>query len=909
MQKLRPYQEDCIKSIVQNSKKGVHKQVIVMATGTGKTYVFGQLPPMIKKRGKKTLILAHREELLDQAKEELEGIEPSLKIEIEQAGRQVLDSDTDVVIASVQTIGRTNSKRIEKFNPNEFGLIIIDECHHATADTYKNVLRYFNALKEENKPADKLLLGVTATPNRADHTGLDIIFDDITYNYSLQQGISEGYLSNIKAFTVETKSDISGVGTRMGEFMDAELAEAIDTENRNKLIVETYKELTPDTKALVFATNVEHTINLAEVFESAGIRTGYILGATDKDERKELLKKFKTGEVQVIVNCNVLSEGFNEPSIETILMARPTKSSVNYCLDLATEILTPDGFKKYNQLEIGDDVYGFNLITEKITVVSVEDKIYEKLSNKSCFYSIKTNSVDIRVTSNHRMLYDNKRNNGWKIKKMEDLALLKDSFKIPCAGIETSKGLSLTDAEIQFIGWVMADGSIHKTSKQVFITQGEHQPQLKDLEKCLQECNFKYGKAIRKRKSQFKSNSDCVQFWIGYKQWKYLEKYLSKDFSKMLFEMDERQFDILIEAIHLGDGSKQLGQSWTRRSYHICSGNKVFSNRLQELAVRKGYRCNININQNSYLGNNIYIIHLKKQSYRFIGGQNQVDRESIEKESYSKEKCWCVSNSLGTIITRRNGKVCIMGQSQQVGRGTRIFEEKKHLNLIDFVDNLGNNSIITLPTLFGCKATLKGTKGKFITEIIERIEGIKEVNPDYDVSNINDWNDSESIEKVIKEINIFEQASIPAEVKEYSTYSWLRNAEGFILKLPPKDDKYFSLEIKQNMLDKYEFIQKEYIKVTPIRFNNFKSWVKVAETIEHTEHGLEAIFKKGDKFIKENFQEFLSMLNQGGSWRADAPSDKQLIMLKKFGIAVPANLSKGEACVLIGKAINEKNLK
>ena len=453
--------------------------------------------------------------------------------------------------------------------------ILVHNCHHSTADTYKNVLRYFEVLKEEDNNSDKILLGVTATPNRSDHTGLDVIFDEITFNYSLQQGIKEDYLSNIKAFTVETKNDISEVGTRMGDFIEGELADAINNQKRNQLIVETYQEVTPDTKALVFASNVEHTVSLAETFKEAGIRVGYILGSTNKEERKELLRKFKTGEKQVIVNCNVLSEGFNEPSIETILMARPTKSSVNY--------------------------------------------------------------------------------------------------------------------------------------------------------------------------------------------------------------------------------------------------------------------------------------------------------------------------------------------SQQVGRGTRIFENKTHLNLVDFVDNLGNNNIITLPTLFGCQVTLKGTKGKFITEIVEKIESIKEVNPDYDVSNIADWNDNENIDKVIKEINIFDQATIPIEAKKYSTYSWLRNQDGFILKLPPKDEMYYSLEIKQNMLDKYEFTQKEFIKVTPSRFNRYKSWQKINETIEHTSSELEDIFKKSDNYIKDNFQEYSIILNQTGSWRADAPSDKQLSMLKKFKISVPANLSKGEASVLIGKAINERN--
>ena len=182
---LRDYQKDCIASIVSEAKQGIMRQVIVLATGLGKTVIFSHLPTLVKAKGKKTLILAHREELLDQAKDKLLQIDPTLKVGIEQANRESFYDD-DVVIASVPTIGRTNSQRIKKLNPLEFGLVIIDECHHACAESYKNVLRHFGLLKGEGPtPRGIVLIGVTATPNRSDHVGLDQIFDKITFSYTL----------------------------------------------------------------------------------------------------------------------------------------------------------------------------------------------------------------------------------------------------------------------------------------------------------------------------------------------------------------------------------------------------------------------------------------------------------------------------------------------------------------------------------------------------------------------------------------------------------------------------------------------------------------------------------------------------------------------------------------------------
>ena len=332
MFKLRAYQEECINSIITEARSGVVRQIMVLATGAGKTVIFGHLPSKVRDKGKKTLILAHREELLEQAKNKIKRIDPTLRIEIEQGVQSIKDVDAvDVVIASVPTLGRAGSERIKKFNPNDFGLIICDEAHHATSSTYLNVFRYFDVLKGEVKvPNGRVLLGCTATPTRADKVGLDKVFDKIVFSYTLQQGIEDGYLSNIEAYTVQTKTDISFVHTRMGDFAEGELAEEVNNAERNNLIVDSYKDIADHSKALVFAVNVEHVMALTRCFRSAGYRASYVVGTTDKTERKQALIDFESGKIEVLLGVGVFTEGFDEPSIQTILMARPTKSSVLY---------------------------------------------------------------------------------------------------------------------------------------------------------------------------------------------------------------------------------------------------------------------------------------------------------------------------------------------------------------------------------------------------------------------------------------------------------------------------------------------------------------------------------------------------------------------------------------------------
>ena len=318
MLQLRPYQEEALNSIVSFSQRGINKQLVVLPTGAGKTVIFSHLP-LFKQNSFPMLVLAHRAELLHQAKDKISWSNPEISIEIEQGHNHA--GYSDVVVASVPTLGRAESDRITKYPRDYFNTIVIDEAHHAAAPSYRRILDYFNA---------PFVLGVTATPQRSDNTRLTDVFDEIVYYKTIQDLIEEGYLCPLVGYRIKTNTDISGVATNEGDYVASQLEDAIDTPERNSAIVAAYNNLVPGSKAIVFCAGVRHANNLAASFKKSNINTGVILGDTEEDVRKDILKSFKENTLSVIVNVGVLTEGFDEPSVQTIILARPTRSTLLY---------------------------------------------------------------------------------------------------------------------------------------------------------------------------------------------------------------------------------------------------------------------------------------------------------------------------------------------------------------------------------------------------------------------------------------------------------------------------------------------------------------------------------------------------------------------------------------------------
>jgi len=361
----RPYQLEAIEAVKDASERHISRQLISLPTGTGKTIFFSSLA---KEFNVPTLIIAHREELIHQAVDKLEIVWPEADIGVVMADCDEVDKQ--IVVASVQTACR--EKRLQSLKAQDFKLLIIDEAHHATSESYQTIIRELGFF-DGNK--DKLLVGVTATPARGDKQSLGNVFQEVVFERSLSTMIRAGYLSDVKGKRILTQTDLSSVSVRGGDFVDYELSEIINTPQRNELVVTGFKEHASTRKAVAFCVDVAHSIALAETFNESGVKSAAVYGDMDKTLRREILDQFNSGEIQVLTNCQLLTEGYDQPSISCIIMARPTKSVSLYtqCIGRGTRLYP--GKSDCLVIDFTDNCHDINSIANLdriIPVASVE---------------------------------------------------------------------------------------------------------------------------------------------------------------------------------------------------------------------------------------------------------------------------------------------------------------------------------------------------------------------------------------------------------------------------------------------------------------------------------------------------------------------------------------------------------
>jgi ATP-dependent helicase IRC3 len=321
---LRAYQSEALTAVHNAYKAGKRRVIVSLPTGTGKTVVFAHFPRVLKMK-KRLLVLAHREELLLQARDKFRSIDPELKAEIEQAGTHAA-ADAKVVIASVPTLARSGA-RLSRLQPDEFSIVVVDEAHHAVAPSYRRIFDHFG-LFEPN--VSRYLIGFTATPRRGDKQGLGEVFEEVCYARDMREMIADRYLCPITGWRVDTDLSLDHVKVRHGDFIESQLARAVNIPLRNSLLVKAYRDFTPGRRAIVFCVDVAHAKDVHRAFADAGIRAAPIWGELSRDQRRSTLAAFSAGEIDVITNCNVLTEGFDEPRVDCVIMARPTKSKLLY---------------------------------------------------------------------------------------------------------------------------------------------------------------------------------------------------------------------------------------------------------------------------------------------------------------------------------------------------------------------------------------------------------------------------------------------------------------------------------------------------------------------------------------------------------------------------------------------------
>lgn len=312
---LRPYQQEAKEAVFEQWDNGIRKTLLVLPTGCGKTIVFAKITEDCVRKGERVLILAHRGELLDQAADKLKKT-TGLNSAVEKAESSCLGSWFRVVVGSVQTLMR--EKRLGQFPEDYFNTIIIDEAHHCISDSYQKILKHF---------PDAHVLGVTATPDRGDMRNLGQYFESLAYEYTLPKAIKEGYLTPIKALTIPLKIDMSGVSVQAGDFKASDIGTALDPYLEG--IAQEMQKYCADKKTVVFLPLVKTSQKFRDVLNNYGFQAAEVNG--DSQDRAEILADFESGKYNVLCNSMLLTEGWDCPSVDCVVVLRPTKVRSLYC--------------------------------------------------------------------------------------------------------------------------------------------------------------------------------------------------------------------------------------------------------------------------------------------------------------------------------------------------------------------------------------------------------------------------------------------------------------------------------------------------------------------------------------------------------------------------------------------------
>lgn len=307
---LRPYQAEAMDAVIHEWEVAQHQRtLLVLPTGCGKTIVFSKIIENRVRRGNRVLVLAHRGELLDQAADKLLQA-TGLRCAIEKAENSCLGSWFRVVVGSVQSMMR--DKRLHQFPADYFGTIVVDEAHHCLSDGYQRVLGHFDKAN---------VLGVTATPDRGDMRDLGEYFNSLAYEYTLTQAIRDGYLSPIKAQTIPLKLDLTGVGISGGDFKVGDLDNALDPYLHQ--IANEMLNYCQNRKTVVFLPLVKTSQKFRDILCEVGFRAAEVNG--ESDCRAQILKDFDAGKYNVLCNSMLLTEGWDCPSVDCVIVLRPTK--------------------------------------------------------------------------------------------------------------------------------------------------------------------------------------------------------------------------------------------------------------------------------------------------------------------------------------------------------------------------------------------------------------------------------------------------------------------------------------------------------------------------------------------------------------------------------------------------------
>lgn len=668
---------------------GDHLYLLSDFTVTHNTITFAALiARYLEKFPKSIVVCVHREELLDQTRKTLyNGF--GIDSEAIKAGRKHIPQSR-VYVAMVETIN--NMLKNRPIWAAHIGCLVVDEVHIAN---FNKLYDYFDK---------SLIIGFTATPIAASKKDpLKNYYDQIVVGPQIEELIDMGSLCENITYGIKG-IDTKKFGVKRGEFDNEVMGSEFSKSKNVQNCVDKYLEKGEGKKAIVFNCNVVHSKLVTQAFVDAGLNAKHLDGSEPKETRKKIFEWFSNEDDAILNNIAVATTGFDEPSIRNVVVNRSTMSLplfLQMCVDMETEILTNDGFKKCDDIQVGDIVASYN-IDNAISYEPCLNKIERFINKDECFYSIKSPQLDFRVTNQHKLLCKKKKSLVYELMDAELAAKNTSSYKVPISGKSEKKGIDLTDDQIRFIGWFISDGTLNRKTKGVRIYQSLAQPEYlhKSIEDCIKGCGFKYGKNEHKRTGLLSKYKNVIGYTVssgkprgtdkhltGYSE---IAEYLDKNIHPYLMSMNARQLGVFLETLNYGDGVKRKNAYWNVLTKTITAGsNKVFADRMQILCIENGYKCNISTHY--YNKSLLYNLQIREKDFAAIKGSGEKDGNRLLKENITNfaEKVWCVETVNKTIITRRNGKVVIMGNC---GRGSRPYPGKEYFNIID----LGGNTKLHL---------------------------------------------------------------------------------------------------------------------------------------------------------------------------------------------------------------------
>lgn len=689
---LRPYQAEAVEALFAWFEEHTTNPLIVAPTGAGKSVILTAFVREVLRQypSERILVVTHVRELIQQNHDAMLRVWPEAPVGIWSAGLKRRDKRAQVLFCGIQTV-YAKAAAIEWAD-----LILVDEAHLIPRDGMGMYRQFLNDLLAINSKVK--VIGLTATPYRTDtgrlDRGPDALFGGIAYDCDIVSLIEQGYLSRITNRGTAAAIDTRGVHRRGGEFIPAELEAAALTGDLVPRAVDEIVARAGDRKSwLLFCCGVDHATQVRDELRRRGIESECIFGKTPKGERDAIIERFRAGKLRTITNMNVLTTGFDAPNIDLIALLRPTCSPGLYCLDSETEILTSRGWLGMGDVVVGDCALAMDTRDGSGRWSGVKATIRRPMTADESWVEYDAPRANFRVTDKHRILFRLDNEDKWSIGEAAEVAKRRDGFYMPTAVSMDQVGVPLTDAELYLIGILMTDGTFNAFQATIF--QSERYPKVCErIEWALRTTGIAYRKTLTTAPSAFKENYKRWRYSISAgdprcgregKGFRYLMPWLDKNLAPAMMSLSSHQFSVLLDAMWDGDGTKKENVGYTPRSKQLCTSRRRVADRMQALGVMHGHTVHLRW-EHKGRKNPIALLTFTPKEWRSIGGVG--NRPQVTTAPATDEEVWCVETEHGTIVTRRRGKVTVMGNCQMVGRGLRIAPGKADCLVLDFGGNV-----------------------------------------------------------------------------------------------------------------------------------------------------------------------------------------------------------------------------